>query len=154
MAHTLNFLRHAPLLLVIADMFNDRIREDDIEFTIFDLRQIGGIPGEAREMFMSNFLRVEIQENDLDIRLIDEPHHLPEPLRAADIEDLERPGHRPKQLQEKSESFPTQSSRVRVGVVVVGNFKKLHGASADQEGSALATAGRADHAPLDLACQK
>ncbi len=125
-ADALDLTRHTPLAVQVANVFDDRIREDDVEGVGGERRQVGGVADHALEARMFDSLRVQVEDSESDARLVGEAHPLPEVLRAADVENSQRPGHAVQQIEEELEPPPPHRSGIGIILTIVGKSLEQH----------------------------
>ncbi len=107
-SYSLHLFCHLALLLEVAHMLNNSVREDNFKLFIFQFVHVSRIANDIGNMRKSCFDWFGVQNREMDI-ILDEAHGLPKNLCATHIKDVERPG---KTGKEGFEEIETLSAKI------------------------------------------
>jgi len=80
--------RHFGHLFLVAHVFDNRIGIDNIELGGVEASHIASVTDDAVHIFVTALLLFEIENRNVNVRLIDKPDSLPDRLRATNVQDF------------------------------------------------------------------
>lgn len=92
-ADPMHLARHPHLVAPGSDVLDHRVREDDVELPVI-VGKVAGVPGDAGDRGGPGRPRLRVDQHDLEVLSPAEPHHLPEALGSAQVENPQRRGDR------------------------------------------------------------
>src|SRR5688500_3413697 len=146
-AHAHHFISHPALILVAPNVLDHRVREDDIERLVRELRHGSRIARCTYERGRCHPLVLDVEKCDSHVAELTVRHQRPEILRSPHIEYLRMTRQGFQQRQEKGESRAPHAPRQRFARAVVGKRLEHRAAS-----SGRCRAGRQGGASSSRCC--